>query len=881
MNRFWEILLGLQRGFLSRQGDYSLQFNPHWPLQSVVGAAFWNFLLVAGAVALVYAVYRRDGHARRARVVLGSMRLALLLFLITLLNRPVIVLEQSHEEPSVIAILIDKSLSMGIADVPANASAENSNINATRPAVPTRPALLGPVVAVASQPAIASTQSAPVTSTVAGMQSRLAAAIAALDQGDQALLQQLSRQHEVRLYAFDRQASSSADWLQDKSSDDAATRPAAPDQPDAAEATPPADPAAASDVPATSDVLAASDASRSHAALASLKSDGQGTQLVESLRQVMEQMQGQRLAGVIVLTDGRETPAESRAESIEAIRAFSVKVYPVMVGSDDPPRNIEIQSIAARDTAFKGDMVQVRGIVRASGFSPDQPIELSLVNAVTGQPLLDESGKPVTQTINAGDGQPIKVELPFMPQQEGLVDVKLVANPLPGEIDDQDNARTTQVSVLNAKIAVLYVDGYPRWDYRYLKNEMIRDKTVDISCLLTSADPTFAQEGDKPIRRFPESMDELLQYDVILFGDVDPRQFTDNQLQLVSEFVARKGGGFGMVAGPRWSPIAWRNTAIEPILPVDISHAVAGGADANEGFRPVITPEGMDSGLFRFFPDKQRNEQYLKNEWPAIFWYCKGIVPKDGVGEVYAQHPTDTGPDGRKAALEVLGRFGAGRTLFSAFDDSWRWRFYTGESIFDTYWVQSLRYLAGNRKSGQRKLAFTSLQPTYQLGERVQVQLRVLDGQLLTQLPEQLTVFVTDAATQELLGRQTLMRQPGQVDYYVGSWTADRIGRYRVQLASIAAGVDGLDLPLQVIVPRLEYDHPQVNRTFLSALAAQTSGQALTLDQAKNLPRLIQSMARVVPVQTSQALWDAPLAMAIFASLICLEWVLRKVHGML
>src|SRR5207249_5022284 len=99
----------------------------------------------------------------------------------------------------------------------------------------------------------------------------------------------------------------------------------------------------------------------------------------------------------------------------------------------------------------------------------------------------------------------------------------------PDELDHDDNIRTAQVAVLDAKIAVVYVDGYPRWEYRYLKNEMIRDTTVDISCLLTSADPSFAQEGDRPIKRFPESIQELLDYDVVIFGDVDPRQFTDNQ----------------------------------------------------------------------------------------------------------------------------------------------------------------------------------------------------------------------------------------------------------------------------------------------------------------------------------------------------------------
>ena len=138
----------------------------------------------------------------------------------------------------------------------------------------------------------------------------------------------------------------------------------------------------------------------------------------------------------------------------------------------------------------------------------------------------------------------------FKPDEIGTLDLSIEAVKQAGEVDDEDNVRTAQVSVLDAKIAVLYVEGYPRWEYRYLKNEMIRDATVDISCLLTSADPSFAQEGDRPIKRFPESIQELLDYDVVIFGDVDPRQFTDAQLQLVQDFVSRNGGGFAMVAWP-------------------------------------------------------------------------------------------------------------------------------------------------------------------------------------------------------------------------------------------------------------------------------------------------------------------------------------------
>src|SRR5687768_13608847 len=116
MKRLIESILGLEKGFLNRDGEFSLQFNPRWPFQESVGAVTWNLILAAIAVALVLYVYRREGRGRTARIVLGSLRLCLLGFIIAMLNRPVLNLGQSRTEPSVLAVMMDDSVSMRVKD---------------------------------------------------------------------------------------------------------------------------------------------------------------------------------------------------------------------------------------------------------------------------------------------------------------------------------------------------------------------------------------------------------------------------------------------------------------------------------------------------------------------------------------------------------------------------------------------------------------------------------------------------------------------------------------------------------------------------------------------------------------------------------------------
>jgi hypothetical protein len=786
MNRLLEILLGLDANFLARDGAFALDFNPAWPGGDVVGAAVWNVLLAAAAVALVIWAYRRDGRSRAVKLSLGGLRLGLLLLLVTLLNRPVLTLTQVREEPSVVAVLVDDSISMRLRDV-------------GDPGDPDRP-------------------------------TRLAAALNALDSGENPLLAELRQTHELRLYRFNRDAA----------------------------------------------------AVGSLADLAAEGPTGGATQVASSVRSALSELRGQNVAGAVVLTDGRDTPTSAPPEVIEALRDNGVPVLPVPVGAAEPPPNLDVQSVAAQETAFAGDILNVAVTLRADNLPTGEPARLRLIDRATGETIVGADGQPVETDVDVEPGQPIEAELQLRTDEPGTLDLIVEAVPVRGELTEDDNRRPLQVTVLEASIAVLYVDGPPRWEFRYLKQELTRDRTVDLSVLQMSADPGFAQGGDVPIRRFPETMDELLEYDVVLMGDVDPRQFSDFQLQLISEFVAEKGGGFGMVAGPRHAPQGYIGTPIEQALPVDAreveSFAFAGGT-ITDGFRPQLTPLGERLGMFRFFADREVNRQFLEEDLQEIYWYARGVAAKPGVAQVLAVHPSDQNAAGRPTPLIVLGRYGAGRTLFSGIDDTWRWRYYTGESVFNTYWVQSLRWLARGRKLGQRRFTFEATRPAYVLGDQVTLALRVLDGNLLGGLGDSVPVTVQDADG-VAVRRVDLVRSENEPEVFNASFPADAAGTFVAEVAAVG-GEQPATAAVQVNVPALELARPQIDAAALQTIASETGGEVVPLADAGRLPSLLPSAAREVPLITERALWDAPIAMALFVLLITAEWVGRKLAGLL
>lgn len=809
-DRFWEILLGIDKGFLSRPGDLSIQFNPDWPFQQAVGGAtLFNLILIAWGVGLVIYVYRREGKSTLVRSCLAGVRLLLMLLILALLNRPVLVLDQTRREPSVVAVMIDDTLSMSVPDVPVE-------------------------------------RGQPI--------SRIAAAQNLLTGGGNQLLNELAKVHNLKIYRFGRDAQQVAQ----------VNRP--------------------------EDVLGASQR------ISAVQATEDGTQVVQSLTSVLEDLQGQRLAGVVLLTDGKDVPVRERPEAVNELHAkFPVGIYSVPIGQDALPKTVEVLKPDYEPSAFLDDYTVVKFSVRGSGFEPNHKLKVTLKTKADGKTVLDEKGNPVSADVILTDDRPQAVELSFMPAlalgmdprrlpavlppEDRSLDLVVEAEKQPGQINPSDNVRDVSIQVLDTQVRVLFVDGYPRWEYRYIKNSLVRDKTMKVNCLLTSADPSFVQEatdGVTPIRAFPETLDQLLAYDVVLFGDVDQHEFSDAQLQLINDFVSKRGGGFGMIAGTRYSPQSYKNTPIQPVLPVDISRTEPDDSDVpiTEGFHPALTAEGLSSSIFRFYADKDQNKKYVEELSPPLFWYCHGIVARPQA-TVLAEHPIDLTPGSpRKAPLLVVSQYGAGRTLFSAVDDSWRWRFYTGEYIFDAYWVQQIRYLARNRKLDERNVTFEPTQSEYQLGGQAALDLNVLNPKLALQLPPQLPVEILDAAGKPV--KQVTLTRIENTSKYAVSWTADSLGRFTARLPPVGDG-PAMDRPFAVKSPQLELESPKLDRSLLAAL-----GRMVELNTAgTELPGLIRSAARAIPVQLSRPIWEAPLALILFAGLITAEWVLRKLYGML
>jgi hypothetical protein len=651
-------------------------------------------------------------------------------------------------------------------------------------------------------------------------------------------------------------------------------------------------------------------------ALSTLEATGRATDVAGAIRGAIDSARGRRLAAIVLATDGQSTQPVSLKDALDLAHDRRIPVYPIRIGSTQRPRDIEVDPLRAQETVFVNDLLAVEAPISVRGLTETATLKVALIDERSGRSVASEQ-----VTVEASQTS-VVVELRTKPARSGLVRYRVEVSPLEGERTLENNNAQVDVTVLDNRLRLLYVDGYPRYEYRYLKNAALREQTVELSVLLIEADDAFVQEGSEPIRRFPETPEELNRYDVVLFGDVDPRGgwLSRAQMDMLLDFVGNRGGGFGLIAGERSVPHRFLATPLEKLIPVRIDPTFFGQYDTTlvSGFQPRLTREGQRSRVFRFAPDHTESER-LFTDLPELYWLARTLGPKPGAA-VLAEHPTIRSPAGPMPVV-VTGRYGAGALFFQATDDTWRWRRHRGELLHDTYWVRVLRELMpGARLAQDRRFVLRTDRRVYPYGASVQTQIDVFDSQLLSDLRDVISIVVTatpaartagqpadsesaqepsgptdvDATTRAVTGSQTgaevavlgrfdLHRLGPESNRFEGAWVPPLPGRFTVEATELPAqaGQGGARTRIRVEPPDLEASRPEADHETLDRIARTTGGSVLELDALVAGFDAIPDRTVLIPDDVTEPLWDSRLALLLFVGLISVEWILRKAFGLL
>jgi len=618
-----------------------------------------------------------------------------------------------------------------------------------------------------------------------------------------------------------------------------------------------------------------------------LDARGDATHLGDSIATAVARHRGRHPVAVLVLSDGRSNGGIEVSEGARAASVAGLAVHSVVIGDTRPLKNAVLELVEAPASALEGDELSFAVRVQGRGGAIGERVEVLLEEITSGgvRELLDsrdvtleEGGRRVVLVAPPGPGDP----------QTGERTLELSIEPLEGETLTDDNRARTAVRVSPEKVRVLYVEGYPRWEYRRLALDFLKraEKDIEFQAWLHESSPGFPQEhsrGLAPLEELPTTREELLDdYDVIILGDVSPYRLFDDPAEaeaFTAALVAfvESGGGLLFQAGEQDNPEALLGTPLEDLLPVlvDRSEDLFFEQDTTTGFRPRLENAAVPHEIVRLESDPETNRRLWEDPdgLQSLFWFSSVTRAKTSA-DVLLRHPTAENRFGNRPLL-VTGYYPSGRTLFLAVDSTWRWQWQYGPRYFERFWKSAIRWLSlGRLRSGDRRVRLETPRSRYDLDEAVPLEVRLLGPDWRPSEAERVEVEVADP--EGTTRTVTLEADPARPGTYGGEIELDQPGGYSawVELEGRRASTTAFE----VVLPSKENADPSPDPQRLAAAARVSGGTSVEVGRWRELLEVFEEgRERREPMNASlEDFWDRWAVLLALLAVLAAEWLLRK-----
>jgi len=615
-----------------------------------------------------------------------------------------------------------------------------------------------------------------------------------------------------------------------------------------------------------------------------LTAAGTASSLDQALQYVDEQLSGLALGGVLLISDGADNEGTDPVPRAQSFGAREIPVFTVGVGQENIPRDVGIVDVVAAKTVLEGSVFNVDIALSNQGYA-NRTVEVSVLDG--------ETVVSTQQVVLGADSSTRRVNIELTPERREAIVYTLQVAEQEGEIVLQNNYYSFLVdNSERPALDVLYVDGHPRNEYKFIRRAVEGDPSLRLATYLQTGPGKFYRQGiETPLELsggFPDTREELYQYEAVVLGDIDKDFFSDEQLTMLQDFVAERGGGL-LVAGMLQDEFV--DTVLADILPVTLVPSTVlpqnlqGGITrgthlTGEIFTPQLTTEGEFSELLRLHSDDTENLR-LWSQMPDLQGaYVTGRA-KPGA-TVLMEHPV---LQFQNQLLPVIAmqRYGSGRSMAITSASTWRWQMMlpAADQSHERVWRQLLRWLS---VSALERVTIEFDREFYHVGDRVEVTATVRD--INFQPDNNASVWV------HLTGPE------GELLDAAMEWDIDRDGVYRasfevqsegvfdllVDVASAAGEADRSDterMTAFVVTPSLrEFSSAGRDTALLERIAEVSAGRYYNVEQTSSLINDITYTPNAYSIEVQEDLWDTPLLLMLLILLLCADWIARRFKGL-
>ena len=530
-------------------------------------------------------------------------------------------------------------------------------------------------------------------------------------------------------------------------------------------------------------------------------------------------------------------------------------LYPIGLGDPEPARDLELTELLVDDVVFVDDMVRFQAKLHGTRLRRPGGRRSDSRSATPSRPTPRPRASWRAIRVQAPpDGQPKRIEIGHRPKQTGEITYILEVEPRPRELQTENNRIEHTVNVRKEKLKVLFVDSEPRYEYRYLKNYLEREETIDLSVVLLSSDPEYSEQDRSALPTFPAAKDELFDFDVVLLGDADPSFLSLSQMQNLAEFVTEKGGGVLFIAGENFDPLVYRGTPLELLLPIELAEArnpTAHRPRRSRSFRPELTLEGRSSPIFRFGDDEATERPDLAEPARALL---VARSPAQEAGGAGAGRTSDADAV-RTASCRSSSTSSSARASRCSTPSTTPggWRFRVGDRYFGRFWIQTIRFLARSKLLGQQQAEVQTDRRRYQRNQPIQIRVRFPNPGIAPGGGRGERAGRAQGARLAEAGAEARARQPQPVR---GGMPQAAEGDYKVRLLPPPV-LDGPDPDHHVPrrAPRRRDGADPMNESELIRAATVTGGKFYTPETTATLLRTFpgRKKCRSTPIRRSRS----------------------------
>ena len=604
--------------------------------------------------------------------------------------------------------------------------------------------------------------------------------------------------------------------------------------------------------------------------VADLTYGGTQTHLGQALTRAHEELAGVPLSGLVVVSDGADNADHPLADALLPLQAAGVPVFTVGLGREEYSRDIQLSRVETPRSVLKGAVLVVDVVVAQTGYR-GQTVSLQV----------EDEGRIVAdrEVILPDDGEPTSVRVRFTAADAGPRLFSFRIAPEPDEMVTQNNVRHALIVVEDKREKILYFEGEPRWEVKFLRRAVADDENLQLVVLQRTAENKFMRMGvegaEDLVGGFPRTREELFGYRALILGSIEASHFTPDQLRMVSDFVSERGGGLLMLGSQRsYAEGGYAGTPVADVLPVVLDESDADG-EGNFFVESDVRP--TRAGATHPSTQIADTEEASGARWLEL----PPITLVNAIRDVKPGATTLLTSGDESLVVLAFQRYGAGKSLAFPVQDSWMWQMHADIAVDDQtheiLWRRLLRWLVDGVPD---QVVADVPKDRVELDETVTLNAEVDDASYEEINTSQVSAWITDP--DEELVEAPMDWTADRDGEYAASYTPRKEGLYEVRIEATADGeLLGSDTTYFRVTPsESEYYDSTMRAPLLERVAEETSGRFYTTDTVDALVDDIQTVGGGVTVIEERDLWDMPALLFLFFVLVLGEWGYRRARGL-